>query len=449
MSHELRTPLNAILGFSRLIHRDPQLSESQRNNVGIINRSGEHLLSLINDVLEIAKIEAGRLQLESAPFDLGCMVREVVDMLQLRAHEKGLTLLIDQSSEFPRHIKGDEARLRQILVNLLGNAVKFTEQGGIVIRLGVKYGAHTHLLIKIEDTGRGIAPENLQRIFQPFEQVVESGGEKGTGLGLAITRQFVLVMGGTIDAESTPGKGTRFRVDIPVERASPTEIPRPEQKTHGEVIGLAPGQPHYRILIAEDQLENQVLLSRLMTDLGIEVKIAENGEQCFELYREWRPDLIWMDRRMPVMDGLEATRRIRQLPGGQAVKIVAVTASAFKEQQAEMLAAGMDDFVRKPYRFGEIYDSLSRQLGLKYVCRSDATEAQITPIALTPAAMAGLPATLRQELREALERLDSERISALIEQVATLDAQLGNALLHLADRFDYGTMLRMVDVAGT
>jgi PAS domain S-box-containing protein len=444
MSHELRTPLNAILGFSSLIRRDPQLSESQRDNLGIINRSGEHLLMLINDVLEIAKIEAGRLQLETAPFDLGSMVREVVDMLQLRALEKGLTLLLDQSSEFPRYIKGDEARLRQIIVNLLGNAVKFTEQGGVVIRLGVKSNANEHLVLEIEDTGPGIAPENLQRVFQPFVQVGESGGQKGTGLGLTITRQFVQMMGGTIDAESTLGKGSRFRVVIPVERASAVDKLRPEQEAPGEVVGLAPDQPRYRILIAEDQRDNQLLLSRLMTDLGIEVKIAENGERCIELYREWHPDLIWMDRRMPVMDGLETTRSIRQLPDGEQVKIVAVTASAFKEQQQEMLDAGMNDFVRKPYRFDEIYDCLARQLGVRYLYRSGAVE-NAPSVPLAPEMLANLPGALRQKLKDALKGLDCERIMEVLREVAKVDPELGQKLFRLAEYFDYLPILNALD----
>ncbi len=444
MSHELRTPLNAILGFSSLLRRDSQLTEIQRNNLDIINRSGEHLLTLINDVLEIAKIEAGRLQLEIAPFDLGSMVRDVVDMMQVRAQDKGLTLLLDQSSAFPRFIKGDEARLRQILVNLLGNAVKFTEQGGVVIRLGVKENSHDHLLIEVEDTGPGINPEDQQRIFQPFVQLVESGEQKGTGLGLTITRQFVQMMGGTISVESTLGEGTRFRVELPVEQAGSTDLMSPEQQARGEIVRLASGQPHYRVLIAEDQRDNQLLLSSLMTALGIEVKVAENGEQCIKLYQEWHPDLIWMDRRMPVMDGVEATRRIRQLADGDQVKIVAVTASAFKEQQQEILDVGMDDFVRKPYRFNEIYDCLARQLGVQYVYADGEPAAEPEAVPLTPEMLAVLPAELRRELRAALESLEEARISAVLGKVAPYDASLHKTLLKLAGNFDYPTILNVL-----
>ena len=198
MSHELRTPLNAILGFSRLMQQGQEVPPELRDYLDIINRSGEHLLELINAVLETAKIESGKLQLEVAPFDLGAMVREVVELMRLRAQEKGLTLVLDQSSQFPRHIKGDEARLRQILVNLVGNAVKFTDRGGVTIRLGVENNAHQYLTIEVEDTGPGIASEDQPRLFEPFVQLGEELPGSGTGLGLSITRQFVQLMGGRI-----------------------------------------------------------------------------------------------------------------------------------------------------------------------------------------------------------------------------------------------------------
>ncbi|QFY43856.1 response regulator [Candidatus Methylospira mobilis] len=449
MSHELRTPLNAILGFSSMMRRDPGATESQRGNLDVINRSGEHLLSLINDVLEMAKIEAGRQQLVIAPFDLGGMVRDVATMMQLRAREKGLQLLLDQDSDFPRYIKGDEARLRQILVNLVSNAVKFTEQGGVTIRLGVKRCALPTLVVEVEDSGPGISPEDRQRLFEPFVQLAEGAMQRGTGLGLSITRQFVQLMGGTIAVESMPGKGSRFRVELPVEAASIADTVKPEHNKHGDVVGLAPGQPGYRILIAEDQYENQLLLSRLMTAIGLDVKVVENGEQCVKLFQDWHPDLIWMDRRMPVMNGEEAARCIRRLPEGQTVKIVAVTASAFMEQQQEMLDAGMDDFVRKPYRFEEIYDSLARQLGVKYLYHSDMAAEYSMPVTLTSSMLIELPEALREELREALESLDSERIGSAIQQAGKTDVELSRILFLLAENFDYPAILNALHETGS
>ncbi|MCX7192340.1 MAG: ATP-binding protein [Proteobacteria bacterium] len=439
MSHELRTPLNAILGFSNLMRKAASLSQEQRENLDIINRSGEYLLTLINDVLEMAKIESGRVQLENVPLDLGMLVRDVTDMMQVRAHEKGLQLLVDQSSEFPRYIMGDEARLRQILINLLGNAVKFTHQGGVTVRFGLKPQA-MRLLIEIEDSGPGIRPEDSEKIFEPFVQVGEVAAQKGTGLGLTITRQFVQLMGGSVSLESTPGKGSLFRVELPVQMIPAAAVLKPDSIVKGEITGLLPGQPEYRILIVEDQLENQLLLRQLMERIGLQVKVAADGGQAIELFKNWHPDLIWMDRRMPVMDGIEATQRIRQLPGGAEVKIVAVTASAFMEQRDEMLEAGMDDFVRKPYRFNEIYEVLSKHLGLQYLySNADAQEDEAVP--LTAEMLAVLPAELQCELRAALESLEDERIGAVIHQVTAYNSDLGKTLSHLAGNFDYPAIL--------
>jgi CheY-like chemotaxis protein len=232
-----------------------------------------------------------------------------------------------------------------------------------------------------------------------------------------------------------------------MELASSAEVHGQEIRKLGEVAGLALGQPRYRIMIVEDQRENQLLLSRLMTDIGLEVKVVDNGMQCLELFQDWRPDLIWMDRRMPVMDGLEATKRLRRLPDGQTVKIVAVTASAFKEQQQEMLDAGVDDFVRKPYRFNEIYDCMIRQLGVEFIYHEEVPAEAGTPVTLNAALLTALPVALRQELREASKSLDGERIATAISQINEIDATLGYALTCLADNFDYPGILKSLDEA--
>lgn len=446
MSHELRTPLNAILGFSGLMRKAASLSSEQRDNLDIINRSGEYLLTLINDVLEMAKIEAGQVQLEIAPLDLGAMVRDVTDMMHVRAHEKGLQLLVDQSSEFPRYIRGDEGRLRQVLINLVGNAVKFTGEGGVTVRFGLKpNGQQRRLLIEVEDTGPGIKYDDQERIFEPFVQIGEHAAQKGTGLGLTITKQFVQLMGGTVSLASVPGEGSVFRVELPVSMVAAADVIKAEMKETGEVIGLLPGQPEYRILIVEDQLENQLLLSQLMNRIGLPVQIADNGEQAVELFKNWKPHLIWMDRRMPVMDGIEASKRIRQLPGGAEVRIVAVTASAFMEQRDEMIQAGMDDFVRKPYRFNEIYETLRKQLDLQFVYSDNGKEMDAEEIILTAEMLAILPEALQNKLRHALESLEEDSIIAVIEQVAVYDKNLYKALLQLTGNFDYPAILNLLD----
>jgi CheY-like chemotaxis protein len=372
------------------------------------------------------------------------MVRDVTDMMQMRAQEKGLWLSLDQSSAFPRYVKGDEARLRQVLVNLAGNAVKFTKQGGITVRLSTKVNGGRYLVMEVEDTGPGMGAEDRKRLFKPFVQLGEAGTQKGTGLGLAISRQFIELMGGTINVESTPGKGSVFRVEVPAEEVPEAGISALEEAAPArQVAGLTPGQPAYRIVIAEDQRENQMLLDQLMARIGLEVKVAENGQECVKLFQEWHPHLIWMDRRMPVMNGVEATRAIRQLPGGKDVKIVAVTASVFKEQQQEMLDAGMDDFVSKPYRAEEIYDCLARQLGVRYVYETAKNTPEAKPAPAGPIAgkLAALPAGVRKELADALESLDSERIAAIILQIGQADAELGKSLRGLAENFDYPVIL--------
>jgi signal transduction histidine kinase/CheY-like chemotaxis protein len=447
MSHELRTPLNAILGFSDLMRNDPGLTEEQRENLDIINRSGGHLLSLINDVLDMAKIEAGRIVLEIEPFDLGALVRDIIDMLGKRAEERGLQLLLDQSSVFPRFIKSDKEKLRQVIVNLVSNAVKYTNQGGVTLRLGVQPGDDAlRLIIEVEDSGVGISKADQARIFEPFVQVGKPATQKGTGLGLSIVREYVALMGGNIEVESTPDKGSLFRVNVPVQRAEETEAMSSESAL-GQVIRLETGQPDYRILIVEDQLENQLLLQRLLKDAGFTVKVAENGAAGVEMFQSFRPHFIWMDRRMPVMDGLEATKCIRALEGGRDVKIAAVTASAFADQREEMLAAGMDDFVRKPYRPAEIFDCIERQLGVHFV-REQTAHTEVD-LAVSSSSFAKLPETLRRELADGLILGDTEQLARLILRIEQQDAALAKVLTRHVTAFNYLPILNALETVDT
>ncbi|MFH0976296.1 MAG: ATP-binding protein [Spirochaetota bacterium] len=368
MSHELRTPLNAILGFSALMRDDDNLSEDQCKTLDIINRSGEHLLNLINDVLDMAKIESGNIAVETEPFDLGEMILDIAELMRIRAEEKGLSLLLDQSSEFPRFVRADSAKLRQVLINLIGNAVKFTEEGGILLRLKsrpIDKSNDCLLIIEVEDTGIGIEIKDQKQIFDPFVQLGKQVNQKGTGLGLAITQRHIEMMRGSISVESASGKGSCFHIELPVARAQGNDIRAPKIKRR--IIGIASGQPEYRILIVEDRMENWLLLRRLLEGIGFQVRVAENGAAGIETYLLWHPHLIWMDVRMPVMDGLEATQRIRKSEGGNEVKIIALSASVFQEERNRVLSAGMDDFVRKPYRAEEIFDCMTRNLGVNYI----------------------------------------------------------------------------------
>lgn len=435
MSHELRTPLNAILGFSDILRRDAGTSAAQNETLAIIHKSGEHLLSLINDVLDIAKIEAGRIDVQNAPLDLSRLILDVTDMLRIRAENKGLKLLVDLHPSFPRTIVGDETKLRQILVNIVSNAIKATEQGGVTLRLSTKQDKVERLLIEVEDTGCGIALEDQEKLMQPFVQIDHPSKPQGTGLGLAISRQYVELMGGHLSFTSTPGQGSNFRVEIPLQRARPEEIPE-APKARSEVTRLEAGQPSCRVLVVEDQLENQILLTRLLESVGFEVKLAENGAVAVKQFGSWKPHFIWMDRRMPVMDGVEATRRIRALPDGDGVKIAAITASTFEKEDAELIAAGFDDIVHKPFRSEEVFDCMERLLGLRFERKEDAKLPMAQP-SLSVAAMAALPAPLRESLDEALFTLDCDRILKIIETIGQTAPDLATALRERAKMFDY------------
>jgi signal transduction histidine kinase/DNA-binding response OmpR family regulator len=444
MSHELRTPLNAILGFSELLRNDKSISGEHRKILDIVNRSGEHLLNLINDVLDMAKVEAGSISVENDNVDLGELVLDITDLMNVRAEEKNLQLILDQSSQFPLYVRTDAAKLRQMIINLIGNAIKFTEQGGVTLRLSVQPSddsQHLLLIIEVEDTGIGITAEDQKRIFESFVQVGKVTKQKGTGLGLAITRKYVELMGGRINVESIPGKGSKFQLEIPVYRVEEIES-RAAKIKRGRVIGIASGQNEYRLLIIEDQMENWMLLQRLLEDVGFQVRVAENGIKGIEIFQAWLPHLIWMDVRMPVMDGLEATKRIRALDGGRDVKIIALTASVFKEERNNIVAAGMDDFVRKPYHPEELFDCLVKNLGVRFVYDEPSPASTEEPsAALKSEAFALLPQELRAELTNALINLDVVQITKLIYRVSELDPALGDVLSLHAERFGYTTIL--------
>ncbi|MES9874924.1 MAG: ATP-binding protein [Candidatus Sedimenticola sp. 6PFRAG7] len=456
MSHELRTPLNAVLGFSQLMSADKGMNRHQKANLEIINRSGQHLLQLINDVLDMSKIEAGKIGLEPEDIDLGELIRDVTDMMRVRAEDKGLQLLLDQTSDFPRFVRGDGPKIRQILINLLSNSVKFTDQGGVTLRLEEKNGNPDGITLRgeVQDTGRGIDPEDIERIFQPFEQLASAVEQKGTGLGLAITRQFVELMGGEVSAASQPGKGSTFYFSIRVEPGSPDQIEAIEKKIvqTRRVIGLQQPSREWRILIAEDQLENQVLLQQLLEQVGFQVRIAEDGLKTIKLFEAWHPHFIWMDRRMPRLGGLEATERIRELPGGKDVKIAALTASVFKEQKDELMAVGSDDFVRKPYRPSEIFDCMARHLDLDYIYEEEA-EDSTTGISTESTAISAEQITaLPQEVREALESavtvLDVEEIRRVVERIKAIDADLAVALMKRVETFDFTAIKQLLAATG-
>ncbi len=365
MSHELRTPLNAILGFSQLMRKSPETTEAQMENLNIISNSGEHLLNLINNVLDISKIEAGHMVKEESTINLYQLIDEIESLMSMRVEKKGLSLVVKISPDIPRDITIDAGKLRQVLINLIANAIKYTNSGSISLRVKVtKQESPQQALLRfeVEDTGIGIGKENRKIIFSAFEQVGDQPlTEAGTGLGLAICKQFVELMGGKIGVTSELGTGSVFYFELPVQIAvSSNDNPT----NHSNVIGLAEGQKRYRLLITEDKLENRMLLRQLLEPLGFELREAINGKEAIALFEQWHPHLIWMDIRMPVMNGLEATRHIKKTQDG--TKIVALTAHALEEERLEILEAGCDDFIRKPYRDTDIFKALSKHLNVRF-----------------------------------------------------------------------------------
>jgi signal transduction histidine kinase/ligand-binding sensor domain-containing protein/DNA-binding response OmpR family regulator len=448
MSHELRTPLNAILGFSNLLRDSGDVSTEQRKDLEIINRSGEHLLGLIDDVLDVAKIEAGILVVENAPCNLKRLVRDVTEMMQVRAAAKNLHLLVEESKSLPRFVRTDASKLREILINLIGNAVRYTERGTVtVFLLAVPESSsnRTRLRFLVEDTGIGIAPEDQMRVFEPFVQLAGRQSQKGTGLGLTIVRQYVELMGGTIGLESAPGLGARFCVEVPVELAAESEASASSDDP-AQVISIEPGQPEYRILIVEDEFENRLLLLRLLENAGFQVRVAEDGASAIGMFESWQPHFIWMDRRLSGMDGLEAARRIRKLVGGQETRIAAVTASVFVGERNEMLEAGFDDFVRKPYRPAEIFDCMARHLDVRYIRAEAASLGREQGAPLRPEVFAELPEALREQFTNAVIALDRERIAHLVHEISVVDPALGAVLARFAERLAFTPILKALQV---
>ncbi|MEM9481489.1 MAG: two-component regulator propeller domain-containing protein, partial [Verrucomicrobiota bacterium] len=377
MTHELRTPLNAILGFSQLLERDENLSNNQRDTLRIINGSGEHLLEVINDVLDMAKIEAGSAELNVATFDLSALFKTIENMLGMKAQEAGLQLILEIDPSVPKTINSDRAKLRQIIVNLLSNSIKFTEKGSITVRARSESStdnpSQTRLHFEVEDTGVGVSGEQLPRLFEKFGQT-DSGkkAREGTGLGLPITKSFVELLGGEISVQSSPGKGTTFSFFIECETASeeleiaPTELPLVADAT--KVSGFSSEEDEIRILIAEDQPANRILLSTILKKIGITVGEAENGEMAVEKWRDWRPHLIFMDQEMPVMNGNEATQAIVNESEGDNDKpiIISLTAHALEDSRQAAYEAGCIDFLPKPFKHEELYEIIAKHLPIDY-----------------------------------------------------------------------------------
>jgi PAS domain S-box-containing protein len=446
MSHEIRTPMNAILGFSRLMLRDPTLSAGAKGDLNVINRSGEHLLALINSILDMSKIEAGQTRLNPATFDLFGLVDDMAAMFRTRAEAKGLEFDLLRTDGCERSVVADEGKIRQVLINLLGNAVKFTERGWIKLRMatGQRNDNPLWLSAEIEDTGAGIAPEEQNKLFRAFAQT-ESGQrlQVGTGLGLAISREYARLMGGDITVTSQVGQGTTFCFEIPIERGDPNAVAR--QPVRRRVIGLQNVQEAPRVLIVDDERNNREWLNKLLTLVGFSVREADNGEAAIRIWEEWRPQLVLMDLRMPVMDGIKATRRIRAHPAGEQTQIIVLTASAMDEDRRVVMESGVDDYLSKPCKEDDLLEKIQTHLGLEY---RYAEEEPSQPAAASPAPLERelleLPLELIAELQQTIVDGDKYRLDELIRAIEEQDPGTASSLQELADRYDYDALAHVL-----
>lgn len=446
MSHELRTPLNGILGFSQLLLRDPQITSDQQASLNTIQRSGEHLLSLINDVLTMSKIEAGAITDDPEDVNLSHLCDELQNLFSVQAASKDIIVQFHLDATAPQFVKTDEKKLKQILINLLGNALKYTEQGKVECFIHYQPSdsdPQSHMLFfTVKDTGEGI-PDHLQSsLFEPFTQnplTREKYG--GTGLGLSICRKFVQLMGGEITLESQEGHGASFHFHIQVALGEKGHNP---QITPEHVVGIAQGQPSYRILVVDDHPDNRLFLVKLLQSVGFEVREAVNGQDAITLNSQWNPHLIWMDLQMPELNGIKATQQIKSEPHSPV--IIALTAQAFAGDEERALAIGCDDYVRKPCNETTIFEKIAQHLGVTYQYSNSIQESLIkSRIPLKIEHLAKMPLSWVEELHEATLYLDEQSLSTLIEGIPIEAQALRSTLEDLINNYRFDIIMNTTD----
>lgn len=468
ISHELRTPLNSILGFTQLTLNSTDIDAKSREYLEIVHCSGDHLLSLINGVLELSKIESGKFSLATNPFDLRLLLQNLQQMFSLRAKSKGLDLLFDCAPNVPRYIQTDESKLRQVLINLLNNAVKFTRQGHVSLCVKMSeegiltastqqassnsQPALTNILFTVTDTGSGIAPQELDSLFEPFTQTLSGhNSSEGTGLGLCISQRFVELMGGQIQVETALNQGATFTFSIKALSVAETFFTDDWDAECSYIKGLAPGQPDYRILVVEDQLFNRLLLERILKSVGFNVQSVDNGITAVERAKSWRPHLIWMDIQLPGINGYEATRQIKAAQLSPTPSIIGLTAKTFEEERHRALASGCDDFIRKPFKAMQLFQIMGRHLSIEYVYdterspSSGLSPASHLPPAIIHSELVGelqvMPQTWLQSLRQAAIRGSDEQVVRLVADLPDQQSPLATALIYCAQNFQFNSIL--------
>ena len=447
MSHELRTPLNAIIGFAQLMAGNQTLPREEQRQIGIINRSGEHLLSLINNVLDLSKMEAEQLDLTISQFDLDALLNDLKQMFSLKAANANLKLDFMVHPATPRYVLADQGKLRQILINLLNNALKFTSQGRVALRilptLASKPDEPTVLAFEVEDTGEGIAPEELEHLFQPFSQT-KSGrkAQEGTGLGLTISRKFVQLMGGDLKVQSVVNRGSIFSFKIQVQIVASEQIAQAKTDPQG-IIALAPNQPQPRILIVDDRELNRELLVKILQPLGFALCTAVDGTEAIALWQSWQPDLILMDLRMPHLSGEKAIELIKS-DRTSTTKIIALTASALETERVSIMALGCDDFMRKPFKTDDLLLMMTKHLGLCYTYAGNTVDLPLPPPTLNDQAFEKISNQLLLELQQSIMAIDLAKIEQITQQIAQENELLAQAIEQHISNFEYEHVLNLL-----
>ena len=456
MSHEIRTPMNAILGFSQLMRRDSSLNETQIKYLNTINRSGEHLLALINDVLEMSKIEAGRTVLQPEPLDFYRLFEDIVNMFRIRIEAKNLQFDSLLEENVPRFITADGPKIREVLLNMLSNATKFTEQGGIVIRVELAPGqdisddlkGDIQLLIEVEDTGYGIASKDIEAVFTPFEQADGKHWHAGTGLGMPISRQFARMMGGDLTVKSRTGKGSVFSFTFNVQLCSKDKVKTVGDANKLSITHLAPGQKASKILVADDDESNLELLLHLLNSIGFKTCGAHDGEEALKVFQKEKPDAVLMDYHMPKTDGFEAAKKIKAMPEGKNVPVIIVTASALDQNRENALAAGADALIKKPYIEDNLLEEIRKFLHLKYIYdKSDSQDAEKPQekekkVDVTDT-IKSLPEELVSEMRRTILEGNQNNLMKLIDS-ANINPKLAEMLREKAENFEYENLEKIL-----
>jgi signal transduction histidine kinase/CheY-like chemotaxis protein len=443
MSHEIRTPMNAILGYAQLLHADGGLDPEQRRKVGAIHSSGDHLLSLLNDILEMSRIEAGRTTLSAEPLDLHALLDSIRSMFTDLTNRKGISLDMRLDPHLVRALHSDPGKIRQVIINLLGNAVKFTDRGGITVRV-TSHGIgndQSQVAVEVQDTGAGIPADDLEVIFAAFGQSEAGRQRPGTGLGLAISRSFARLLGGDLTVASTVGEGSTFRFTFTATRIPEASLPDAKKRLPQR---LDPSETRRKALVVDDVQSNREILAESLSRAGFETRSAATGEEAIKEHDAWRPDLVMMDLHMPGIGGLAAIRQLRK--AGSAAAIVVATAAAEDSTEDEVAAVGANALVRKPYRDTELFDAIARAMDAKFI-ESQPAQASVspTPVARLSTVLRQVPPDLADELRNAARQARAARLGQLADRVAEHSREAGDAIRELASGFRYKVILEALE----